>query len=325
MIKICSYHPGIDDTTSYYRGAWPMMRLAKSRPDIEVTFNPDISHNAIARHDIMFFQRPSNPKHLEAIQIAKEHGMPVWVDCDDDLFNLPKDNPHYAHYENDETAISMSESFLMADVLTTATEHLAKEFGRFKRKTIAIPNAFDDMGPLLKRRKLRPRKHTISWRGTNTHFADLLSHKENLVDIDRRFRFEETPAPSWLFFGAHPWMLEGTLPNIRHIPSMSIMRYMELFQIEAPFLHVVPLAYSKFNLCKSNISWIEASYAGAAVASPNWPEWQKPGIAAFGEVTASCDFERRAALSWEYICDELFLSKINQQRADIVDYLMGIK
>lgn len=325
MIRICSFHPGIDDTTSYYRGAWPMMRLAQAREDIEVTFNPDISLASIAGYDILFFQRPSTVRHLEVIQNAKELGLPVWIDQDDNLFCVPKDNPFHGLYENFETKTSVTESFHLADVVTTATEHLAKEYSRFGRKTFAIPNAFDDKGPLLKRRSVRSRNHTISWRGTQTHAADLLSHKDALIEIDRKFHLDGMPRPTWLFFGAHPWMLEDAMPKLRYVPSMSYLKYMELFQIEAPFLHVVPLSYSPFSLCKSNISWIEASYAGAAVIAPDWPEWRKPGIQHFGRIDFAADMADLASQSWEFICDTLFLSKVNEQRSQIVDYLMGLR
>jgi hypothetical protein len=51
------------------------------------------------------------------------------------------------------------------------------------------------------------------------------------------------------------------------------IKYFKWLANTAPRIMMVPLADTAFNRCKSNIAWLEATGAGAAVLAPAWPEW----------------------------------------------------
>jgi hypothetical protein len=95
----------------------------------------------------------------------------------------------------------------------------------------------------------------------------------------------------------------------------------------------VPLADSIFNRCKSNIAWIEGSFAGAVCLVPDWEEWQMPGTvrysnpAEYGEkmkllLNNNFNYRKYNDLSWEYIMDNLTLSRVNGQRIEILKGLV---
>ena len=105
-----------------------------------------------------------------------------------------------------------------------------------------------------------------------------------------------------------------------------------LSQIEGS-ISIVPLSHRKselnFNKSKSNIAWLEATYAGMVSLAPNWPEWRKPGIINYIDdldfkekltamIEGKYDLESLHKLSWQYICSELTLDKTNQQRLSVI-------
>jgi hypothetical protein len=45
----------------------------------------------------------------------------------------------------------------------------------------------------------------------------------------------------------------------------------------------VNLYYNQFNLCKSHIAWLEATFAGAVTIAPNWPEFNRLGVVRYND------------------------------------------
>jgi hypothetical protein len=78
----------------------------------------------------------------------------------------------------------------------------------------------------------------------------------------------------FMFMGFSPWFLSES-PNKGHIPTLDIVVYMKALWDMAPSCLHVPLHDNTFNRCKSNISYIEASFAGAVCVAPAW--WSAPG------------------------------------------------
>jgi hypothetical protein len=103
MIKILTYAPAIGDGTSFYRLAGVMPYLEQEYSDIKVT---DISNNKyidwynLVGADILLFQRPFSEQHFAAIKMARNMNIKVVIDYDDDLFNIPQDNPVHLSFED---------------------------------------------------------------------------------------------------------------------------------------------------------------------------------------------------------------------------------
>ena len=84
-----------------------------------------------------------------------------------------------------------------------------------------------------------------------------------------------------------------------------------------------------FNKSKSNIAWIESTYAGLAVLAPDWPEWRRPGIVNYTDkedfrqkltsmMKGEYNLESLRQASWKYIREELTLEKTNEIRYDLI-------
>jgi hypothetical protein len=102
-----------------------------------------------------------------------------------------------------------------------------------------------------------------------------------------------------------------------------------------PNIFIYTLENTKFNQGKSNISWIEATYVGAAVIAPDFlPEFVKPGISNFNSSLKETFNKIKAdnevlklmnELSWDYIKAKLLLSHVNQQRYNTISELKNRK
>jgi len=128
------------------------------------------------------------------------------------------------------------------------------------------------------------------------------------------------------FLGARfPLMETKCGDNYLIVEGLHIMEYFNYFYKLNPNIFIYPLEDTKFNQGKSNISWIEATYAGAVVLAPNnINEFKdKPGILNFDKQFSDLfnriktDYKTLKLLnelSWTYIQNNLLLSHINQLR-----------
>ncbi len=101
----------------------------------------------------------------------------------------------------------------------------------------------------------------------------------------------------------------------------------------APSAMIFPLHEHPFNRCKSNIAWLEATFAGAACIAPDWAEWRHPGVLNYTDehsfsdqmnsvMRGDVDVEDLARTSWAYIQDNLTLEKVNKLRWQVVTSLL---
>ena len=118
--------------------------------------------------------------------------------------------------------------------------------------------------------------------------------------------------------------------------SSGLWQYFDDLAKAKPHWLICPLIDNKFNRSKSNIAWIEASWAGAAVIGPELPEWKRPGIINYKDVThlekiiskvAAGHYDRKELIqqSREYIEKNNTLSKVNKKRKDVIHALLAEK
>jgi hypothetical protein len=166
------------------------------------------------------------------------------------------------------------------------------------------------------------------WRGSDTHHVDLMQFSDAIRSCMNRDDWE------WMFFGYNPWFI----PKTRHIPTMDPVMYFRTIRQINPGVMYVPLVDNVFNRCKSNINWIEGTMAGAVVLIPNFESWEWSSNTDALVYQDSENLTER--LSWlmngesqllrrrihqeavQYIRENLLLSKVNQQRIEIIEQLI---
>lgn len=341
MIRVGYRIPHPSDGTSYYRGLRVLAALAKQHRDFSihhVDLLTKFSEETVLFYDVVFFQRPSTPPELQAIEMFKDCGIPVVVDYDDNLFEVPMDNPAHATYADPNCQATVASCISVADAVIVSTVDLKRSIqlpnAVLNERVFVVPNAVDDVfvrEPLSTERV--ETTNTVLWRGTATHERDIVQYQEQILKLA-----ESQPDLQFKFAGYNPWFLtERMAPNQAIvIPPLSVGDYMRMIKTLRPKIGIVPLHDSNFNRCKSNIALLEMAQAGAACLVPDWVDWRLPGAVAYtdrdsfyeGLHTLMQLTPQRLAdlreITWTYIANNLTLSKMNLKRAAILKAIAGL-
>jgi hypothetical protein len=311
----------------------PLNMLRRLYPDVEAIMGGvnvrDYDWHVLRGFDVLFVQRPSHPNHVNIVEMAKQNKIPVWIDFDDDLLAIPPDNPSYAEYNQDSYKMSIVQALQMADVVTVSTNHLKQQYDKYNKNIVVIQNALDDY--LLKPRILQPqRRPIIMWRGSNTHLGDIFEFRKEILQV-----YKEFPQWQWFFLGWNPWPLTQEMKpgTFGTATWASYPDFMNLLQNHCAPIHIVPLKDNVFNRSKSNISWLEGTFAGSAVLTPDWEEWDQPGALTYSNpsefqsgltrmINGTAELRKRQEESMVQINERFLLSKINPLRYDVLRRLV---
>lgn len=338
MIKIAAHIPNPHDATNWYRGTGPLSNLRRQFDEIEVSMIREWSFSSVQMHDVAFFQRPSTASELEAIRICKRLNVPVIVDYDDLLFDIPTDNPAYGAYMNKATQENIINIMREADVIWVSTKELKRCIqipqGSLNEKVYVIPNALDDHALVSGKRTMPPmvRHPSIVWRGSPTHQRDLVEYVPEILDVA-----ELHPKNSFVFVGYNPWFLTDRMKQRQAIiaGAMPVGEFMDFLYGTAAQVGMVPLHDSRFNRCKSNIAWLEMTWSGSVVLAPDWEEWQHPGVIKYSDTesfqrgltelltSSPAKLSELNALSWKHIQEHFLLSKVNHLRYHTIMAALG--
>lgn len=322
--------PHLTDATSWYRAARPLGVLRKQFRNIQYQIMDTYNWATCSFPDAAFFQRPFTPKHWDTIQMVKSEGMKVWIDYDDLLTEVPTDNPTYSQYSAPAIQEVLPKIISSADVLTVSTKVLKEEYSKWNKNIVVIPNSFDFKQCNNRPEKMTPRMPILTWRGSKTHDRDLMEYARVIIEVQNS-KNPEALKHVWQYIGTNPWFITNFTPHERTVwaEPMDPKIYLEHLMITSSKAMHVPLHDSKFNRAKSNIAWIEASYAGMATICPDWEEWRNPGSilyktpgeyrdALYAVVNNEIDVEKQALQSWEYISEMYNLEKWNLTRAEVL-------
>jgi hypothetical protein len=324
MIRVGAVLSNPQGACSYYRSVGPFSKIK------EVSFEFLEKGNWVnySSLDVLYLERPVMPSFIEGIRMAKSFNIPVWVDFDDDLFDVPKYNPAYGFYSKDETKQSVIAAVSMADVITVTTPTLQKVFQKYNKNVIIIPNAWNNYNFPLQENFSN--KKIINWRGSATHRNDLLEYKDALLASA-----EARKDWKWSFIGKEHWMISDFIDDNQKMTfdEMDIIQYFNLMVNLNPGIQIVPLKINEFNKSKSNIAWLEGTAAGAVTLAPIMEQWERPGIVNFSSLDdlkekitelQTNEKYRRAMYkaSKNYIEENLLLNNVNKKRIEILNQLI---
>jgi hypothetical protein len=312
---------------SFYRSA-PFFLLSKIDKDIHGSvFGEKIEWNYLIDTDCVIFERPESQDIVRAIQKIKSMNIPVWSDYDDDMFNIPDDNPAYEHYSQRYMRESIKQCIALSDIVTVTTESLKQKYLQYNPNIYVIPNSFNDYH--YKLTKCVSDENIINWRGSSTHRRDILSCSRSMIKINTEY-----PKWMWTFIGKELEFITDRLTNIKYIGELPISKYWEFISNISIAIQIVPLQFNTFNESKSNISFIEGVYTGACCLAPNMTEWNKPGILTYNneeefywhlrQLIIDEDLRRENfELSKSYIKQNLMLSEVNKKRFEILNFIVN--
>lgn len=331
MINILTIIPNIEDATSLYRGSGPLFQLRReSKNKFHLAFMNNVGENSLDVADVCFLQRPSDPNHLQIIELCNHNRIPTWVDYDDLLLAVPEDNPAHDHYMRKDTQDRIKKILSAATVVTVTTEALKNCLSQYNKNIYVIPNALPQK--FLHLAKPFQWKKQVNWRGTNTHQRDIGEYGGELNALA-----DERKDVLFTFIGYNPWFVTGGMPPTQAIivPPMTIGDYFRFMNVTNPPIQIVPLAGHMFNLCKSNIAYLEACLTGAVTIAPNWPEWRdRPGVLTFDsneefkqKIEYVLDSPKEAALihalGQKHVLRHNTMRRVNPLREQLIESLYG--
>jgi hypothetical protein len=342
MINAILNIPNHHDATCFYRMAGPFAQMRKTYPEMQLSLqmHQHYSFTPCMMADVAVFQRPSTAAELDAIRIFKRLGVPVIVDYDDLLFSVPTDNPAHAMYMNRETRDTIVAIVREADCVWVSTKELKRCLqlpnAVLNERVYVVPNALDDLHLVRgKRTNPRPpneRQPAVLWRGSQTHHRDVMEFAPEMQRVAEKF-----PQWSFVFAGWNPWFLTDVMRDKQAITSgpLPVGEFMDFVYATGPQVGMVPLHDSRFNRCKSNIAWLEMTWAGAACLVPDWEEWRNPGAVTYRTPE---DFmaglvsllemkpgqrDELNRMSWDHIEKNFLLSRVNGIRAATIEALVA--
>lgn len=315
---------------SWYRIQGVFCYLEKEMPEIKFGYSDEkFTWREMLNWDIIHFNRANGKQALEAITNLKMLKKTIWLDFDDNVFELDEQHQHHGAY-NDEVKSINKEVFKLADVITVTTQYLKDILSEYNKNVIVIPNSYnEEIFPFRDMTKVN-RDPIVLWRGSNFHRHDLFEYKDQIYNsIKNNDKFV------WAFFGDDPWYFRDkyTSKQIKYIPPRDgVIYFNELYNAKPLVIHV-PLKFDNFNLAKSNIAMLEAVLAGTVVIAPDTPEWQHEGVIRYkdaedyrnkleGFIYSSNEYiTKHYNLLVEQVKDKFLLSKNNELRKEIIKNL----
>lgn len=284
--------------------------------------------------DLILMQRAWTQHALDLIEICNLCNVPVVVDYDDNLVDIPIHNPVY--HESIEHKEVVKQIIQRADAIIVSTEKLKEDWEQHNPKRIeVIPNAYNHRLFEYASNVNSNFGKIVLWRGSNTHVRDIHTVAEEMTQV-----IDEHPNWVFVFINGYPHFLNER-PNVSYLPWMPLTEYMHKTWMMKPAVMWMPLEDNVFNRCKSNCGWIESTHMQAATIGPNFNEWCRPGIFNYetgvegsfykvaSETLSKIDseeggvFQKKASMSSRnYIYQNALLDHTNEMRSNLFESLI---
>ena len=323
MKKVCYLSQLEDNASAFYRISGVLNYL--NSPEISVTNLYRLDNNygwqSLIGFDTFIFQRPSHEPHIQLIELAKDMGIRVILDYDDDLLNVPFHNN--ASITLGEQKANIKKAIHLADEIWVTTPSIKHIYKPYNRNIHIIPNCHNDHVFKVENKKPFNRETKImSYRGGASHEADMYQNINDIVDMinenqDWTFRFQGS---------RFKHIEERTGKNHEYTDPTTLMQfYKEYHELNAN-IAFFPLLTNVFNVGKSNISLLESTYAGSAFfGCKGLPEFNYDFVVdissgvkeSFESYKNELDsLETMNTEAWQWILENRLLSEVNKLRIE---------
>lgn len=321
MKKVCYLSQLEDNASAFYRMSGVLNYL--NSPDVSVTNIYRLDNNygwqSLIGFDTFIFQRPSHEAHLYLIELAKDMGLRVILDYDDDLLNVPFHNNASITLKEQKANIKMA--IHLADEVWVTTPAIKYVYKPYNKNIHIIPNCHNDyVFPIENKKVFNKETKIMSYRGGASHEADMYQNINDIVDMinenqDWTFRFQGS---------RFKYIEERTAKNHEFTDAVTLMQFYKEYHKLNANIAFFPLLTNVFNCGKSNISFLEATYAGSAfMGNRTLPEFNLPFVIPIQNglkdefIKTKDDFYRLQMLNndaWDWVLENRLLSNINQLR-----------
>jgi len=303
------------DTTSFWRMCGTLSYIQDDEIElVDISNVREFNWSTFVDARAFILQRPFEPKHMDLIRLCRDMDIPVILDYDDHLLDVPETNPTHHQYQHFKP--NVIDCLKAADEIWVSTPTIAKAYSPYNRNIHVIPNAHNDyLFPISGKLPYNINTKKAFNRGGQSHQADVLSVADDIIRV-----VNENQDWTFTFMGDRFTYLEQRCDDNYHIlHGMTLMQYFKYIQLENPNVFFFPLVDNEFNRGKSNICWLEATYSGAAfygnLNMPEYPEGMALSMNDFGDFDHDV-LRAYNEWSWDYIKENLLLSKVNLLRLE---------
>ena len=317
MKKKILYYKFYDGGSEFYR-LKPLEYIDTHELTLVECRDVNLNFQLLDSFDTIFILRPQGEVAINLIKTAKRWHKKVIIDWDDSPLSLNQFNPLYSQYETEKT--TTIQCLILADEIWVSTAAIKTAFRLYNKNIHVIPNAHDDFVFPVRDKRCFTYNKIASYRGGESHYGDMyeLGTPEKIIAMvngNQDWKFA--------FYGQRFHYLEKRCGDnyISYSGGWPMVEFQKIIQEQNACIAFYPLATDAFNKSKSNIFFIENTYAGSAVfGNKELPEYSKDCIGDLSELEACIHdagcLKTLNDLSWEYIQENLLLSKVNRLRIE---------
>ena len=238
-----------------YRIIQPLMSLIRNKHTQGYVSNKKFNSYEIARlkPDTVIFQRQVTEPSLQYVKQITHINQCFTVMEYDDLLDAIDDKNVSKNDFSEKEKNNLYAGLRTVDRLVCSTPFIAQEYGKYSTDVKIAPNYLEKSKwmPLIPKRNIS-KKPRVGWAGGFSHVGDL----EVLIDVIKELHKEV----DFVFMGLclpeiEPYIAEYVVPtDYRNY-------HLKLSTLNLD-LAIIPLAYTKFNLGKSNLKVLEMGVLG---------------------------------------------------------------
>lgn len=217
--------------------------------------------------DAVVMLHPYSPHQATLTKrLRAQYNIPIVVDIDDLLDNLPSDHPEYGNFKSNAAHICA----MFADHLVVSTDYLKQAWGHMNKNCTVIENAIDPARYTPYAGIPRPYKanFVVGWTGSQSHRPDL--YNTGFIEGLSLF-MEKYPDTSAHFHNLCPQVLLDRF-GLRVMYTEKSVDFLDYPALCATFgwdLCAVPLHDHPFNRAKSDLRLLDFSqFSVPVLASP---------------------------------------------------------
>lgn len=266
-MKILMFPESTQGAVFKYRVALPAQELGKRGHIVTVT--TQWIPTMLWEYELFIFQRTTTPDSLNLLRsLTNTHNYPVIYDMDDNVVQIPEDNPVLDLYlKMPHIAWFQMQSMRFADALTTTVEHLREVYKFLQPRSYVLPNCVDNEEWKGVPRMSWGDKVVLGWQGSPTHKAslELLSGVLPLI-------LAKYPQIFIIFMGMEPpFPLERNRYTV-----FGGSEYYNFQSVVSSFdIGLAPLVDNLFNIGKSDLRLKEYGCAGVPAIASKVGEYEK--------------------------------------------------
>lgn len=214
--------------------------------------------------DLLLFCRYSGPMAEVMTAWARRDGVAVMYHLDDDLLNVPRElgEAKFKSHNAPERLASCRHLLAESSLVYCSAAPLRDKVRSHGLKAPVISGALNASASAIAPAALRPVRK-VGYMGSSSHGADLAMVAPAVAAYLREF-----PQVTFEVFGAIPLppeFAELSGQVVRLEPVRGYQEFIQAFAAREWDIGICPLLQMPFNLCKSNLKWLEYTSVGTAV------------------------------------------------------------